>query len=440
MSVQPADLAPAPAAAARAAAAPGAGMARMGTAPGVGGDAGTGSRARRWRIGGSLAPGHFVSIVLLFWGYVTLSSVLYAYSMGTTLAAFTQETVFAPWQTRVLQHALLFPPPVICYAASLQLEWRPQWWKLPLQVLMGLGFALLARPAMMVSEHLVARRAVSSGKWDDPLTLAFWLNEQMFTQWIASVTDFFLRYGFGLALLTGFVLYKRYRDTQLRVASLERQWTSARLAALRMQLSPHTLFNLLHTIRGNISWDPRTAQSMVVQLADLLRRLLAAGEREWSRLADELHFVTLYLELQQARFSDRLKIELPDAASLPQTWVPSLILQPLVENAVAHGLAGHDGPVLIRVLVEPCEDAAGGGRIRLRVENDVAPGRALGSEGIGLRNVRERLEVQLGGFASLRAGPSGANGWRSEIELPALRELPAVRGEPRATPGTGTGG
>ncbi|MCC6171081.1 MAG: histidine kinase [Gammaproteobacteria bacterium] len=385
----------------------------------------------RWRIVGCLAPWQFIGIVFLFWSYVTASAVLYAYSMGATLAAFTQEAVFAPWQARVLQHSLLFPLLLACYAASLRLDWRPLWWKLPLQALMGLGFALLARPAILAALHLISDKELSKGERDDPLTPAFWLNAHMFTLSVASFTDFFLKYGFGLALLTGFVLYKRYHDTQLRVSALERQWSAARLAALRMQLSPHTLFNLLHTIRGNIAWDPPTAQSMIVQLADLLRRLLTAGEREWSRLCDEMQFVQLYLELQQKRFSDRLTIELPPPGSLPQAWVPSLILQPLVENAVVHGLAGHDGPVRIRVTVDSIDDGAA---IRIGIANDVAPGRAGGQEGIGLRNVRERLAVQLGRQASLRTGPMHeglqAATWRSEITMPALRELPATRREP----------
>ena len=102
-------------------------------------------------------------------------------------------------------------------------------------------------------------------------------------------------------------LYTRFQNSELRLAALEREWSAARLAALRMQLSPHTLFNLLHTIRGYIEWDPKGAQSMVVQLADLLRRLLNAGERDFSKLSDELQFVRLYLELQQRRFADRLQ-------------------------------------------------------------------------------------------------------------------------------------
>ncbi len=390
---------------------------------------------RRWRIAGTLEPWQFFGIVLVFWVYVTASAVLYAYSMGSTLAAFTTEAVFAPWRSRVLQHALLFPILLGCYCLSLRLDWKPLWWKLPVQVLMGLGFALLARPAILWAEVLLMGHKPGDEEWDAPTTLSFWLSEKMFTQWIASFTDFLIKYGFGLALLTGFVLYKRYRDTQSRIALLERQWASARLAALRMQLSPHTLFNLLHTIRGNIAWDPPTAQAMVVQLADLLRRLLTAGEREWARLADEMQFVQLYLELQQKRFSDRLSIELPPAESLPPVWVPSLILQPLVENAVVHGLAGHDGPVQIRVSCEARDDGAAGPVVVLRVVNDTAPGRATGREGIGLRNVRERLVVQLGRGARLRAGtePDDAGGgaarWCSEIVLPALREPPASRRE-----------
>jgi len=151
-------------------------------------------------------------------------------------------------------------------------------------------------------------------------------------------------YGFGLALITGLALYTRFRDSELRLAALEREWSSARLAALRMQLSPHTLFNLLHTIRGHIEWDPKGAQSMVVQLADLLRRLLNAGEHDFSKLSDELQFVRLYLALQQRRFADRLTVVLPTGAEIPDVWVPSLILQPLVENAVVHGFGEPSGP------------------------------------------------------------------------------------------------
>jgi LytS/YehU family sensor histidine kinase len=186
-----------------------------------------------------------------------------------------------------------------------------------------------------------------------------------------------------------------------------------------MQLSPHTLFNLLHTIRGHIEWDPKGAQSMVVQLADLLRRLLNAGERDFSKLNDELQFVRLYLELQQRRFADRLTVVLPSGEELPAVWVPSLILQPLVENAVSHGLAGHQGPVTVRITARMTDDV-----LTLSVINTIAPDKLAGEEGIGLSNVRERLAVQFEGRAGLAAG--GADGeWRSEITMPAIHQSPA---------------
>jgi LytS/YehU family sensor histidine kinase len=159
---------------------------------------------------------------------------------------------------------------------------------------------------------------------------------------------------------------------------------------------------------------------MVVQLADLLRRLLNAGERDFSRLADELQFAKLYLELQQRRFNDRLTVQLPNPAEVPAVWVPSLILQPLIENAVVHGLAGHQGSVNVRVTVSLLNDT-----VLLRVTNSMSPDRAAGAGGIGLKNVRERMAVQFEGRAALMAGANGRE-WISEISMPAIRESPAV--------------
>jgi sensor histidine kinase YesM len=189
-----------------------------------------------------------------------------------------------------------------------------------------------------------------------------------------------------------------------------------------MQLSPHTLFNLLHTIRGNIEWDPRGAQAMVVQLADLLRRLLSAGERDFSRLADELQFAGMYLELQQRRFTDRIRFTLPVGAEIPPVWVPSLILQPLIENSVVHGLAGHQAPIDISIGAEVAGDV-----LRLRVVNTIGASRRAGSEGIGLQNVRERLAVQFGRRGTLRAAAEDGQ-WIVDLTLPAIRVAPDARG------------
>jgi signal transduction histidine kinase len=375
----------------------------------------TESSARRFA--GGLSLRQFLGITCLFWAYVALSNILYAYSMSTGTAHLTTSPIFAPWNQRLVQHLLLLPVLLVSYWASLRIQWRPLVIALPLQLILGALFAAVAYPSMLIAEM-----TLGSEEWHKEVMAhgsAPWADEKFLFSWLASFVSFVPTYGFGLAMVTGLALYTRFRNSELRLAALEREWSTARLAALRMQLSPHTLFNLLHTIRGHIEWDPKGAQSMVVQLADLLRRLLNAGERDFSKLNDELQFVRLYLELQQRRFADRLTVVLPLAEEIPAVWVPSLILQPLVENAVAHGLAGHQGPVTVRITARMAYDV-----LTLSVINTIAPDKLAGEEGIGLSNVRERLAVQFEGRAGLAAG--GADGeWRSEITMPAIHQSPA---------------
>jgi hypothetical protein len=371
----------------------------------------------------SAAAGHsfwpHLAVLTAFWTYVALSNVLYANNMQASLSSMKVEHVFAHWDARVIQHLLLYPLFILLMWNALRIGWRPLWRTVPVQLLSALGFAILAAPALVMGEHLLGEWLHEHASSPDTWNWSEFVSGPEIPTWIASATNFLVTYGFGLALITGFAFYQRLRDSQLRSAALERALTQAHLAALRMQLSPHTLFNLLHTIRGQITWDPPAAQAMVVQLGDLLRRLLSAGEREFSRLADEVQFVALYLELQQKRFADRLTIVAPARADMPRAWVPSLILQPLVENAVVHGLAGHEGPVTIRL-----EAQVSGEELTLRVLNSIAPGRASGLAGIGLANVRERLAVQFGERASFEAGPVDDGQWLAQIRMPLLRDGP----------------
>lgn len=372
----------------------------------------------------AIGLGALTAITGVFWLYATVSAVLFNYGLGATLATITDKALFAPWEMRVLQYALLFPPLLGCYWLSLRRGWEPLLPNAVQQLLLALIFSVLAYPAMVLADYAVMPLETQSGQ---DLGLDHWVAGGGPTVWLASFIDFLVRYGFGLALVTGFSIYKQYRDVESRAAAMERQWSEARLAALRMQLSPHTLFNLLHTIRGHISWDPAAAQEMVVQLADLLRRLLKAGERDFSRLADELQFIQLYLDLQRRRFPDRLTVGMPEMASLPVAWVPSLILQPLVENAIVHGLAGHAGPVHVDLAIW-----AGGDELHLRVENTTGAERPAASPGIGLRNVEERLAVQFGERGTLVAGPQGPARWVAEIRMPLTREQPRLAGSANA--------
>jgi Histidine kinase len=373
-----------------------------------------GDRPDRTRLGTLTQLG----VLTAFWIYVTASNVLYAHNMSVWLESGARQNMFAAWPARSLQHLFLYPVLLLCIHLSSRIGWRPLPRRVPLQAVLALVFALLASPMLGFSEQLVGA-ATELNHIEDRMSMPWQGPQSELPLRIASATSFLLTYGFALALVSGLSLYQRFNDSELRRAALERAWNAARLAALRMQLSPHTLFNLLHTIRGQIDWNPESAQTMIVQLGDLLRRLLAAGETEFTPLAAEIEFANLYLGLQQQRFADRLTLSLPDQLTLPQVWVPSLILQPLIENAVVHGLAGHAGAVTIGIEVHTV-----GSQLQLIVSNTMA-GAAAGHEGIGLRNVRERLAVHFGDRGTLLVQTEHPDQWTAIVQLPLLREAAA---------------
>jgi two-component system, LytTR family, sensor kinase len=345
-----------------------------------------------------------------FWAYVTLTDILYAEGMRIDIAQYTTSTVFAAWKSRLTQHILMFPILVGCYWISTRLGWTPLRRRLPVQIALAVLFAMMPF-WVMDGAYLIVYRSLQ------PWWPSTGFSKEDMAIWFASTVAGIPSYGFGLALVSGAALYRRMHGLKLRNAELKSDWAGARLTALRTQLSPHTLFNLLHNIQAQIPWDPEVARSSVVSLAELLRRLLRAGEHDFSSLKDEIHFVKLYFGLQLTRFADRMTVALPNVDLLPPVWVPSLILQPLVENAVVHGLDNHSGPVRIEVTA-----ALTGDELVLRVVNSTTMREGTVSHGIGLRNVRERLMVQFGSRASLGAGLEDPATWVAELRLPALRE------------------
>ena len=359
----------------------------------------------------------------LFWAYVTLTAIVYHEAMRIELSEMTGVMVFFPWQYRLTQHVLMLPVLLLCYSTAVRLGWRPAGRRVPQQLALALGFSLLMYWMMLAGSWIL--HAVF-GTPAVPLGI---FTKGDWAVWVSSTATALPAYGFGLALITGVATYRRYHRLQLRNSELRRDWAGARLAALRTQLSPHTLFNVLHTIQARISGEPELAQTLVASLGDLLRGLLQAGERDFTQLRDELQFVELYLGLQIGRFADRLTVHVQNGTDVPAVWVPSLILQPLVENAVVHGLADHGGPVRIDVTWDLSPY-----RLQLRVVNSIGPGGAPGIGGLGLRNVRERLTVQFGGRAVLTSGPGDASTWAAILHLPVLREW---RPEPAAATATG---
>ncbi|HEX7840547.1 MAG TPA: histidine kinase [Kofleriaceae bacterium] len=226
-----------------------------------------------------------------------------------------------------------------------------------------------------------------------------------------------LAYGVFLAAATLWDWAAALRDRELRAAQLEAALVDAQLQALRMQLQPHFLFNALNTISSVMYDDPRAADQMIEHLGALLRGSLAAAPAHEVTLAEELHTVGRYAALMQARFDDRLELHLDVPAEAEAACVPALLLQPLLENVMRHGLAVSGQPVRIDIRAR-----VGGGKLALEV-TDNGPGSAgagaTRSTGIGLHNTRERLRLLYGDRAELWAGDRAEGGFCVRLAIPA---------------------
>jgi two-component system LytT family sensor kinase len=194
---------------------------------------------------------------------------------------------------------------------------------------------------------------------------------------------------------------KQQRAQQLREERLRRLATEAELKALRTQVDPHFLFNTLNTIADLVSSNPLQAEQMIERLAECFRYALARHSHDFSTLDEELEFARHYLGIEQVRFGERLRVRLSRGDAPGGEALPSLLLQPLLENAIRHGLASIREGGCISVIAK-----LEGKYLRLQVDDDGAGLRAgFGeSHGVGLQNVRDRLQALYGGAASLQIG------------------------------------
>jgi signal transduction histidine kinase len=189
--------------------------------------------------------------------------------------------------------------------------------------------------------------------------------------------------------------YRKLRDREIQAAQLEAQLTQAQLQALKMQLHPHFLFNTLNTISSLMHRNVDAADGVLARLGDLLRYSLHNVGVQEVTLREELDFLQRYLEIEQARFEDRLKIKISVDPGVLDFKVPNLILQPLVENAVRYAVATQASGGYVEITAARVE-----GRLRLSVIDDgpgLPPGYdLLANKGVGLRNCRERLQQLYG--------------------------------------------
>lgn len=216
------------------------------------------------------------------------------------------------------------------------------------------------------------------------------------------------------ALYLALIYHFDARERERRLAQVEAFAHKAQVRALRYQINPHFLFNTLNSI-SSMMWERELdrAEGMLVSLSSFLRTTLEIDPAEDVTLAQEIALQQLYLEIEQIRFPERLKVEIDIPPELEGARVPSLILQPLVENAIKYAVAPSKGATRLRIVAHRLEDS-----LMLRVEDDGDGPEIAGGTGVGLLNVRQRLATRFGERWSLNAGPGRTEGFRVTLGMP----------------------
>ena len=227
---------------------------------------------------------------------------------------------------------------------------------------------------------------------------------------LSTVALHFTIYFVIVAAAHGLEYYRRSRERE----QLEARLAEARLQLLNMQLQPHFLFNTLNTIAELVHDDPESADRMIAGLSDLLRKTLDLGEAQEVTLDEELRVLDLYLDIQRIRFGDRLQVLLDIPGDARSARVPPLLLQPLVENSIRHGLAARTSAGRIEIRARRTDR-----RLTIDIVDDGESIAAEARRGIGLNNVRARLEALYGDSFTLDLAPAPARGTHVRIDIPS---------------------
>lgn len=294
----------------------------------------------------------------------------------------------------------------------------------PLMLYLVKRFPLVDNLRRSIPVHLVASLVIggssnllvrllmeNTGVWDmKRLTL-----EQRFWQMFYRLDVDAMTYWGTVGLCQGVTWYLQNQESLQLQADLERRLTRAQLDALRMQINPHFLFNTLHTISSMITVDPVAADLMVVRLSEFLRLTLNREETQEAPLEEEIDFIERYLEIERIRFHDRMSVTYEVEPEASRLLVPRLILQPLVENAIRHGISRTDGQAAITISARRTAR-----HLALSV-TDTGPGVTKNgtSGGVGLRNTRERLERMYGHDQSFTLRYGRGKGTEAALLLPA---------------------
>ena len=244
----------------------------------------------------------------------------------------------------------------------------------------------------------------------------------------------FMEFWTLLAVIIAVDYARQTREKQTQLLKVRNELQISQLNALKKQLQPHFLFNTLNTVSALMDTDVNGARKVLSRLGQLLRASLDKDQRDIVPLSREMELVSSYLGIESVRFQDRLHVSYEIPPSLNDAQVPSMVLQPLVENAIKHGTNANSDRVEILVRAEQRDET-----LVLFVQdngqgcNDVSM--AMEHGGIGLRNVRDRLQLLYGADASFSISSPNGQGFYVELSLP-LRVLPDARSNGSVVPAT----
>jgi two-component system, LytTR family, sensor kinase len=336
--------------------------------------------------------------------------------------------LFDAIQTVLFMNAMGRHRPWLIFATEF-VSWLP--WVLATPLIIGLArrYPIFPRPtvsAVIAHVSVFAVVGLAAEAWFAALQVLFnpWENRQASTfagAWRSSLLLQFLTYLVVYALILGFTSWIDARERRahetLETARLSAALSKSQLAALRQQIEPHFMFNTLHSITGLVrDRENEAAVSMIVGLSEFLRRGLEDSHRSEVSLGEEIEYLQRYLELQKLRFGERLQVNIDVAPELSAARVPSLLLQPLVENAIKHGIAKRAAGGSVRV-----SGVRTNGTLCLCIYND-APDSPIDwgapRTGIGLSNLRARLKILHGDAARLELKPTDTRGVEVTLRLP----------------------
>ena len=307
------------------------------------------------------------------------------------------------------------------------LGWLP--WAVATWLIIALAQRLRSAPRIVAwSVHVVTALCVNVAfaAWTTFLVVTFRpfgpdFPDRTFPHFLSGFTDDLLMtiafYALILTMNNFFESRERLVKQNLELAQLNEQLAQAQLSALRRQIEPHFLFNALNSIAGLIrERRPTEAIAMLVSLSDFLRRTLSESNSQEVALSEELDFVKQYLAMQKVRFAERLQLSVDVPTELQDAAIPNLILQPLVENAIKHGIAKRKEGGSVRIAA-----SSQGNHLHISVSNDgpsLAPGWETASTGVGVTNVRARLRALYGDAASFVMNARSLGGVEVAITVP----------------------